>query len=109
MFLRRVLALVALVGIVGLAGCVTGPTPEIVEQQCGNIAGVGGCQVTVANPGDEAMEVRVTVQAMTEGDEVAGENSETVTIPGGEQREVTVGVANLGGDVDRYEASVERV
>ncbi len=103
----RALAGLALALTVLLAGC-TGAGPRIVERECGNVVGVGGCVVTVENPSDEAAEVTVTVEALTADDEVVATGTETVVLAGGERREVTVGASNAGGEVERYEATVEQ-
>jgi hypothetical protein len=95
-------------GLVATAGCVGGPTPEVAERDCGNIGGIGGCTVVVENPGEEPMEVEVTVEALEEDDNVVASGTESVLIDGNAQQEVTVGATNAGGDVDRYEVSVER-
>jgi hypothetical protein len=102
-----VLACLAL-GLVATAGCVGGPTPEVAERDCGNIGGIGGCAVTVENPGEDPMEVEVTVEALDEDDNVVASGTETILIDGNSQKEVTVGATNAGGDVDRYEVSVRR-
>lgn len=104
---RTVLASIALATLLLAAGCLGGG-PEVVEQDCGNIGGVGGCAVTVENPTDEAMEVEVTVEALDAEDNVVASGTETVLVAGNSREEVTVGASNAGGEVDRYEVSVQQ-
>ena len=104
---RIALAGVALAALLLAAGCLGGG-PEVVEQNCGNVGGIGGCAVTVENPTDEAMEVEVTVEAVDADDNVVASGTETILIAGNSREEVTVGASNAGGEVDRYEVSVER-
>jgi hypothetical protein len=104
---RALLAGIALATLVLAAGCLGGG-PTVAEQDCGNIGGIGGCAVTVENPSDEAMEVEVTVEAVDADDNVVASGTETVLVAGNSREEVTVGASNAGGDVDRYEVSVER-
>jgi len=94
-------------GLVATAGCVGGPSPQVAEQDCGNIGGIGGCAVTVENPGEEPMEVEVTVEAVDADGNVVASGTETVLVDGNARKEVTVGATNAGGDVDRYEVSVQ--
>jgi hypothetical protein len=104
---RIALACIALAALLLVAGCLGGG-PEVVEQDCGNLAGVGGCAVTVENPGDDAMEVEVTVEALDADGNVVASGTETVLIAGNSREEVTVGASNAGGEVDRYEVSVQQ-
>ena len=105
----RTLVLACLaVGLLATAGCVGGAGPQVAEQDCGNIGGVGGCAVTVENPAEEPMEVEVTVEAIDADGNVVASGTETVLIDGNAQKEVTVGATNAGGDVDRYEVSVQQ-
>ena len=104
---RVVLAAVALATLLLGAGCLGGG-PQVVEQDCGNVGGVGGCAVTVENPTDEAMEVEVTVEAVDADGNVVASGTETVLVAGNSREEVTVGASNAGGEVDRYEVSVQR-
>ena len=93
--------LVALSGCASLLG-----GPKIVEQQCGNVVGVGGCAVVVENPSDQTQSVTVTVEAVSSSGDVVGINSRTVSIGPNQQKEVVVGVSNLGGGVDGYKVSL---
>jgi len=103
----RTLAFASLALLVVAAGCLGGG-PTVAERDCGNVAGVGGCAVTVENPTDEAMEVEVTVEALDADGNVVASGAETVLVAGNEQEEVTVGATNAGGEVERYEVSVRR-
>jgi hypothetical protein len=102
----RTLALACL-ALVLAAGCLGGG-PQVAERDCGNVAGVGGCAVTVENPTDEAMEVVVTVEALDADGTVIASGTETVLVAGNAREEVTVGASDVGDEVDSYEVSVER-
>jgi hypothetical protein len=97
----------ACLALVLAAGCLGGG-PQVAERDCGNVAGVGGCVVTVENPTDEAMEVEVTVEAVDADGTVVASGTETVLVAGNSAEEVTVGASNAGGEVERYEVSVAR-
>lgn len=104
---RVVLASIALSTLLFIAGCLGGG-PTVAEQDCGNIGGIGGCAVTVENPSDEAMEVEVRVEAVDTDDNVVASGTETILVAGNSREEVTVGASNAGGNVDRYEVSVQQ-
>jgi hypothetical protein len=106
MRVRSVGAVVALVALVVVAGCLGGGGPEIVEQQCGEVAGAGGCEVTVENPSDDPATVTVTVEAITASGDVAAKNTETVQVPGDDRTTVTVAASSVGTEIDHYEVSL---
>jgi hypothetical protein len=104
---RAVVGCLALATLLLAAGCLGGG-PQVAAQECGEVAGIGGCTVTVENPTDEAMEVEVTVEALDGEGDVVASGTETVLVAGNAREEVTVGASNAGNEVSEYEVSVRR-